>query len=63
MRLGYGVLVGPENNLCLLVVDVKPTQKKDQAGECCVARDRLQPVICDGLVSTDFKHKNGNCVP
>lgn len=45
VRLSDRVLVGMEDDLCLLVVDVKTTKKKDQPRERRVTRDGLEPVI------------------
>jgi len=45
MRLRDRVLVWVQDDLRLLVVDVKTTEQENETGERSVAGDRLEPVI------------------
>lgn len=47
VRRRDGVLVGPEDDLGLLVVDVDGSEEEDEAGEGRVRRDRLEPVVVE----------------
>ena len=46
VRFGDGVLVRAQDDLRLLIVDMKSTKEKDETRECRVARDGLEPIIC-----------------
>ena len=52
VRLRDGVLVGVQDDLRLLVVDVQATEEQDQARERRIAGDGLEPIV----VQTEQHH-------
>lgn len=45
MRFRDRVLVGPQDDLCLFVIDVQRSEEQDQSRKGGVGRDRLEPVV------------------
>ena len=46
VRLCNSRLVWVKNDFALLVVHMQAAKKQDKTGECRIAGDRLQPVVC-----------------
>jgi hypothetical protein len=47
MRLRHRVLVGPQNDLGLLIVDMKGSKAKDKTRKRRVRRKLLEPIVVE----------------